>query len=209
MHSTSVLPNGVTAHVSPRDPITMQNLTREGGPGWGQTLRVSHKLRGEADAAGLQATTAAARHSVLTVSCRIQDADSQGQGTPSILLVQMGGEWKRAQRINPQSHCPGQACSVLAAGPAPGPLTSTILLIRPVPTVILPVALPPIGDAVAILTRELEVAGAVWDFRGVFWGDQTHHQSFALHQGEHKAPYTRSVPTPEISGSPHIPTQER
>lgn len=59
-------------------------------------------------------------------------------------------------------------------------LTSTILLIRPVPTVILSVAFPPVGDAVAILTVELKVSRTVWGFRGVFCGDQT-HQSFPLH----------------------------
>lgn len=52
-------------------------------------------------------------------------------------------------------------------------LTSTVLLIRPVLTVVLPVTLPPVGDAVAILTLELEVAGAVWGFCGVFWGRGT------------------------------------
>lgn len=58
---------------------------------------------------------------------------------------------------------------VLVRG-CPRTLTSTVLLIGPVLTVVLPVTLPPVGDAVAILTLELEVAGAVWGFRGVFWG---------------------------------------
>lgn len=57
-------------------------------------------------------------------------------------------------------------------------LTSTILLIRPVPTVVLSVTFPPVGDAVAILTAELKVAGTVWGFGGVFYRGQTHHRSF-------------------------------
>lgn len=52
----------------------------------------------------------------------------------------------------------------------PRTLTCTVLLIRPVPAVVLPVAFPPVGDAVPILARELEVAGAVGGLRGVFWG---------------------------------------
>lgn len=48
------------------------------------------------------------------------------------------------------------------------PLTSTVPLVGPVSTVILPVTFPPVGDAVAIVTVELEVAGAVGGFRGVF-----------------------------------------
>lgn len=60
------------------------------------------------------------------------------------------------------------------ADPVPWALTSTVLLIRPVPTVILPVTFPPVGDAVAVLTAKLKVAGAVWGFRGVFCREHTH-----------------------------------
>lgn len=80
--------------------------------------------------------------------------------------------------------CSGVGCGI---GPAPTALTSTILLIRPVPTVILSVTFPPVGDAVTILTAELKVAGTVWGFRGVFCRDQTNHQSFPLHLHECKA----------------------
>ena len=58
---------------------------------------------------------------------------------------------------------------VWAAGPSPT-LTSTVLLVRPVPAVVLPVAFPPVGDAVPVLALELEVAGAAGGLGGVFWG---------------------------------------
>lgn len=56
-----------------------------------------------------------------------------------------------------------------AAGPALT-LTSAVLLVRPVPAVVLPVAFPPVGDAVPVLALELEVAGAGGGLGGVFWG---------------------------------------
>jgi hypothetical protein len=95
-----------------------------------------------------------------------------------------------------------------AGPPHGGALTSTILLIWPVPTVILPVTFPPVGDAVAILTPELEVAGAVWGFCGVFCGDQPYHQSFPLYQCKHKTPpilksRTTYASLPEKIGQPH------
>lgn len=69
-----------------------------------------------------------------------------------------------------ESHLKGPACEASRCRQAPEPPTSTALLVRPVPTVILSVAFPLAGHTVAILTLELEVAGAVWSFCGVFWG---------------------------------------
>lgn len=69
-----------------------------------------------------------------------------------ILCEQVGGRWHVSEMGLPRT------------------LTCTVLLIRPVPAVVLPVAFPPVGDAVPILARELEVAGAVGGLRGVFWG---------------------------------------
>lgn len=51
-----------------------------------------------------------------------------------------------------------------------GTATCTGLFVGPVPAVVLMVAPPPAGDAAAILTPELEMAGAVGGFGGVFWG---------------------------------------
>lgn len=48
-------------------------------------------------------------------------------------------------------------------------LTLAVLLIRPVPTVVLLVALPPVGDAVPVPTLELVVPRAVRGFCWVFW----------------------------------------
>lgn len=89
------------------------------------------------------------------------------------------------------SCCPGGVG--LGLTPVPKVLTSTTLLIRPVPTVILSVTFPPVGDAVAILTVELKVAGTVWGFCGVFCRNQT-HQSFPLQRYE---PETSSVYLPK------------
>lgn len=47
-------------------------------------------------------------------------------------------------------------------------LTLAVLLVRPVPAVVLLVALPPVGDAVPIPTLELVVPGAVRGLCRVF-----------------------------------------
>lgn len=67
-----------------------------------------------------------------------------------------------------------------SACPSPHPalsqpvLTLAVLLIRPIPTVVLLVALPAVGDAVPVPTLELVVPGAVWGFCWVFWqGEQS------------------------------------
>lgn len=51
---------------------------------------------------------------------------------------------------------------------APQVLTLALLLIRPVPAVVLLVALPPVGDAVAVPALELVVPGAVRGLCRVF-----------------------------------------
>ena len=69
----------------------------------------------------------------------------------------------------PDAEETGEFYVVWVAGPSPT-LTSAVLLVRPVPTVVLPVTFPPVGDAVPVLALELEVAGAGGGLRGVFWG---------------------------------------
>ena len=69
----------------------------------------------------------------------------------------------------PDAEEAGELSAVWASGPPPT-LTSAVLLVRPVPAVVLPVAFPPVGDAVPVLTLELEVAGAGGGLGGVFWG---------------------------------------
>lgn len=85
----------------------------------------------------------------------------------------------------------------------PKTLTSAVPLIRPVATVVLPVTFPPVGDAVAIVTLELEVVGAVRGFCGVFWGDEPHRQSAALHQCEQThQPDRHSLLKAQVPGQP-------
>lgn len=81
-----------------------------------------------------------------------------------------------------------------------GPPTYTGLLVGPVLAVVLAVAPPPAGDAAAVLTPELEVAGAVGGFGGVFWG-KTQHQLWAPPSVNVKLQCTHSLLHTESQGS--------
>lgn len=50
-----------------------------------------------------------------------------------------------------------------------GYCTSTLGLVRPVATVVLPVTLPPCWNAASVLTLVLEISGAAWNLGGSSW----------------------------------------
>lgn len=127
-----------------------------------ETLSFQRALA-EAGAAGLQATLGAPRLQGADTECTVLQT-----GEASLLIFQVRGD--RAQKVTPRKGLNKPGPGECNAGQSQAP-TSAVLLVGPVPAVVLSVTLPPLRDAVAVLTLELEVAGAAWGFCRVFWGD--------------------------------------
>lgn len=78
--------------------------------------------------------------------------------------------------------------------PQQGLLTLAVLLIRPVPAVVLLVALPAVGDAVPVPTLELVVPGAVRGFCWVFWQGEENPLSHRVTSAQLRAGSTSGWP---------------
>lgn len=126
-------------------------------------------------------------------------------------------------RVIPQ-HVPVPAMSL--SQPQLCVLTLAVLLIRPVPTIVLLVALPALGDAVPVPTLELVVPGAVRGLCWVFWqgeespvshrvtsqpsaqrrGGSTSGWPRQHHPEQHKhVPFSSSLAFPILSALPLLP----
>lgn len=140
------------------------------------------EARVESEAAVLTRSCGSAAHthgtSLSSAHCALERT-TLGTGEANCADFTMGGQEKTTQLParpthpkslpKPDAEETGEFYVVWVAGPSPT-LTSAVLLVRPVPTVVLPVTFPPVGDAVPVLALELEVAGAGGGLRGVFWG---------------------------------------